>query len=182
MSWVCLKNLFENDKNFYGLLDPDVIVTVERGKHFEHLKHKNEFNEQLIGKQFKIRDLFGISNDNDNDYTKIGSPEWYMNVEGKLYNFDFPTQFTKNGPCEIPVFFVLDLTDWLKKQNKKKLRYIAECICHRHVSKDSEKIPKQLQFTFKPMIDESKKYIRGYIDVKRYNTFAKKFGLKEITI
>ncbi len=117
MAWVNLCNLFEDDKNFYGLLNDalELNVNVKLGeKVASRLKEGSvEVIGELDGK--RLKDILK---------SEIGGPEWTLNREGKLMNFEF---FELDGKMGFHDIVEIDISEWLATLPEGKLKAIADC-------------------------------------------------------
>lgn len=117
MAWVNLFNLFESDKNFYGLLDgaleTNVKVTItEFGKSVVTAAAAG-IVEKLNGK--KLKDIIT---------SKIGAPEWCLTKQGKLALYGV---FSTDNECSVANIIEIDISDWLSSLSKDELQSIADC-------------------------------------------------------
>ena len=116
MAWVNLYNLFEKDKNFYGALNELLNETVEV-KATEFLKKYGvegvvELVESLNGKPLK-----------DIIKSDISAPEWTLNKEGKLVNFDM---FDVEEGIGVQNMIEINILPLLAKMSDKQLQAIAD--------------------------------------------------------
>lgn len=116
MAWVQLKNLFDNDKNYYGSIPDTVEGILEKGEHY-HLLVDQTLGSDFLGKKIEARDLFG---------TSLNTPEWSLNPEGKFKNFSDGLTTLDDGSMIFPVLLTFDISEWLSEQTKEKLREIAD--------------------------------------------------------
>lgn len=139
MACVHLSNLFEEDKNFYGLLkgleefptkismgthpitEKKIELTEEGMKTFDYLQSKP------IKKIFK---------------TEFNYPEWFFKGSGYIINGDLYTFTLKDKSFKIEwmTLYYIDVREWLKQQNKDKLKAIADKIFFRREDNRQEKI------------------------------------------
>ena len=117
MAWVNLFNLFEADKNFYGLLDgaleTNVEVTLTEFSKSVMVEGASDIIEKLSGKKLKniIR-------------TDISGPEWRLTTQGKLALYGM---FSVNNEPSFEDVVEIDISDWLSSLSKDELQAIADC-------------------------------------------------------
>ena len=117
MAWVNLFNLFEDDKNFYGLLDGALetnveVVITEFGKSVAKDSASGVI-KKLSGK--KLEDI--IKSD-------ISEPEWHLTRQGKLALYGM---FQVGNSCLVKDIIEVDISNWLSSLSKDKLQAIADC-------------------------------------------------------
>ena len=123
MAWVQLKNLFEDDKNLYGLLDKDIKGTLVLSDLLVKLGNDTflkDFNAKYANREVCVSELM-----NDKD---INGPEWCLNKEGQLRNYQ-GSLVEIDGELVFPTLMTMDILPWLRKQSVDKLGAIADCIC-----------------------------------------------------
>ena len=117
MAWVNLFNLFEKDKNFYGLLDGALdlsanIIIPEFARSLL-VESAPELVSELNGKP--LREIIR---------SPISAPEWRLNPEGKLVNYGV---FHCENECKVENILEIDILDWLVTLPDGQLRAIADC-------------------------------------------------------
>ncbi|KKM89182.1 hypothetical protein LCGC14_1251200 [marine sediment metagenome] len=116
MAWVNLYNLFEKDKNFYGALNELLDETVEV-KATEFLKKYGEKGAVELVESFDGKPLKDIIKSN------ISTPEWSLDKEGKLVNFDM---FDVKGDISVQNMIEINILPLLAEMSDKQLRAIAD--------------------------------------------------------
>ena len=116
MAWVQLKNLFEDDKNYYGSIPDTVEGILEKGEHY-HLLQDQTLGSDLLGKKIKACDLFE---------TSLNTPEWSLGSDGKFTNFSEGLIELDDGSMIFPRLFTFDVSGWLSEQSVEKLKEIAD--------------------------------------------------------
>lgn len=126
MAMVCLSNLLEKDKNFYGLLKgiEKEIVEIElmAPKELFYPSGLKYLEETYLGKEVEISTLL--------EDPKINCPEWCLRSTGHFANHAGVSEIAKpDGSKEWGILWVLriNVMPWLRKQNKKRLLAIADC-------------------------------------------------------
>jgi hypothetical protein len=160
VSFVHLHNLFEDDKNYYGLLDSSITVTVEEGEHYNLLTSsaKKEFLKYMH-RPIVLKELFG---------TIVDAPEWTLNNKGELECFDWPV-ILPDKRMIIPKFFIISIEEWLSKQSQEVLLQIAE---HSFGTWGDGRAKRTAKFRFIKQDREDR-----VLDLDRAEPFFKKFNV-----
>ncbi len=122
MAGVYLHNLFEINRNFMGLLDPNIEIEVKLCPEFINIFDKKfieDFNDKYQGKKVTISSLFKDE--------IVDEPEWRLNEKGELYSFIGGLVKIK-GEFTFITLFIIDIKDWLKSlpnDIKRKIAYLA---------------------------------------------------------
>lgn len=169
MSMVHLENLFEEDKNFYGLLDPNTKVQVKlhrKDKKYLSKIAKGIFNETIKHKTFTIKELFKID--------MINAPEWTLKSTGCLAQYHMVQ--SEDGGLETIFPFQIDITHWLKTLELDKLNSIADCAFNRWSShlKGAPHIIYHPQYEIDPFWRDNKRR-----DESEWNEFFEFLDIKE---
>jgi hypothetical protein len=170
MAMVHLSNLFEKDKNFYGLLEPieDKSFVVYPGIHFEFLM--GDFKDEFLSsfkEAIKMNDLFN---------TAINTPEWRLNSEGKFVWFT-PGLYKVKGKLIFLDLIEINASGMLKLFiPKEDLLRIAELVSSEWKREEEDnKLSRKFKY-FEPMLDSESRVV----NVFKFNTFKKKVIEKEI--
>jgi hypothetical protein len=161
MAMVCLSNLFEEDKNFYGLLEPikDLKVFVLPGKDFKYLAKdtQNEFFTSF-NRAVPICDIF--KNWLNSPEWKLNSKGYFINSTGGLYKIKDKLKFLE--------LFKINVSGLLKEfVSKSDLLKIAELVSWEW-RRDNMKGIKEFEY-FKPRLN-SKSYV---VNLEKFNIFVK---------
>jgi len=117
MAWANLYNLFEDDKNFYGLLsgalETNVEVTITEFGKVVVTESANDIVQILNGK--KLKDIIR---------SEISEPEWRLTRQGKLA---LHNMFTINDKYFDQSVIEIDISNWLSSLSKDELQVIADC-------------------------------------------------------
>jgi hypothetical protein len=124
MAMVTLESIMAEDKNCYGLLNPEWKVEVKPGTLFT--EHSNVTNEELMEitdnlfKKVKISDLYS-------DHV-INVWEWVLLESGILAQTGI---YWINNKCEFLTIFELDIREYLKEFSDEKLTKLGELVFRR---------------------------------------------------
>lgn len=162
MACVQLKNLFEDDKNYYGSIPETVEGILEKGDHYYLLADQTLHND-LLGKKHRACDLFE---------TSLNTPEWGLRPDGKFSNFDGGLIELDDGSMTFPRLFLFDISEWLSEQPIEKLKEIADYAFWVWKRKEDEVTEENIL----PREDGLAGQLR---DMKRQKTFFDKFPGKK---
>jgi hypothetical protein len=127
MAWVSLKNLFENDKNYHGLLssllESDDKFIIEAGSLL--VDHPDVINKEALKAYYEplFKNASSIKELIDNEV--INTPEWTLNGKGELVHYAGGLMDIK-GELVWPQLLKISIVPWLKKQPKELVEKIAE--------------------------------------------------------
>lgn len=121
MAWVGLSDLLADDKNYYGLLNPDEIgkirisIPVDSRKHLK-TSFLKKFDNHWGNRGVYIKDLFN---------TQLNYPEWALRSDGFLYNFTRGLVKIE-GEYKFLTLYEIDIRDYLRTLDIEQLEEIAE--------------------------------------------------------